>query len=111
MRTTRPVGALGPVRGVEVRLGLAQRAERAAGGPVLAAGDGYSAARIEEEVVVTSDGREVITKFPAEELLIAGQRYWTAGGELPNVREAQSHLNTAVFAERQHAATAGTSSA
>jgi Xaa-Pro aminopeptidase len=58
------------------------------------ASDGWSAARIEEEVVVTADGCEVITKFPAEELLIAGQRYWTVGGELPTLREAQSHLNT-----------------
>ena len=30
------------------------------------ASDGWSAARIEEEVVVTADGCEVITKFPAE---------------------------------------------
>ena len=35
------------------------------------AGDGYSAARIEEEVVVTSDGCRVITLFPAKELPIA----------------------------------------
>jgi Xaa-Pro aminopeptidase len=35
------------------------------------ASDGYSAARIEEEVVVTADGAEVITLFPAEELFIA----------------------------------------
>lgn len=58
------------------------------------AADGWSAARIEEEVVVTADGCEVITKFPAEELLVAGQRYWTVGGPLPTTREAQSHLNT-----------------
>src|SRR5688500_2851378 len=58
------------------------------------ASDGWSAARIEEEVVVTADSCEVITKFPAEELLIAGQRYWTVGRELPTLREAQSHLNT-----------------
>jgi Xaa-Pro dipeptidase len=57
--------------------------------------DGWSAARIEEEVVVTAEGCEVITKFPAEELLVAGQRYWTATGTLPPLREAQSHLNTA----------------
>jgi Xaa-Pro aminopeptidase len=56
--------------------------------------DGFGAARIEEEVVVTSDGCEVITKFPAEELLVAGRRYLTAGGDLPAVRESQSHLNT-----------------
>jgi Xaa-Pro dipeptidase len=61
------------------------------------AADGWSAARIEEEVVVTADGCEVITKFPAEELLVAGRKYWTAGGSLPTVRESQSHLNTAVF--------------
>ena len=33
--------------------------------------DGYSAARIEEEVVVTKDGARVITLFPAEELPVA----------------------------------------
>jgi Xaa-Pro dipeptidase len=35
------------------------------------AADGYSAARIEEEVVVTADGCRIITLFPAEELPIA----------------------------------------
>jgi Xaa-Pro dipeptidase len=59
------------------------------------ASDGWSAARIEEEVVVTADGCEVITKFPAEELLVAGRKYWTAGGELSTLRESQSQLNTA----------------
>jgi Xaa-Pro aminopeptidase len=58
------------------------------------ASDGWSAARIEEEVVVTATGCEVITKFPAEELLVAGRKYWTAGGELNTLRESQSHLNT-----------------
>jgi Xaa-Pro dipeptidase len=33
--------------------------------------DGFSAARIEEEVVVTADGPRVITLFPAEELFVA----------------------------------------
>jgi Xaa-Pro aminopeptidase len=56
--------------------------------------DGWSAARIEEEVVVTADGCEVITKFPAEDLLVAGRRYWTADGPLATTRESQSHLNT-----------------
>jgi Xaa-Pro aminopeptidase len=37
--------------------------------------DGESAARIEEEVVVTRTGCRVITKFPAEELLVCGQTY------------------------------------
>ena len=59
------------------------------------ASDGWSAARIEEECVVTADGCEVITKFPAEELLVAGRKYWTAGGELNTLRESQSNLNTA----------------
>jgi len=40
-----------------------------------AAADGRSAARIEEEVVVTPTGCEVITRFPAEELLVAGRIY------------------------------------
>jgi Xaa-Pro dipeptidase len=57
------------------------------------ASDGWSAARIEEEVVVTADGCEVITKFPAEELLVAGQRYWAVDGPLPATREAESHRN------------------
>jgi Xaa-Pro aminopeptidase len=56
--------------------------------------DGWGAARIEEEVVVTADGCQVITKFPAEELLVAGRRYWTVGGPLTTLRDAQSHLNT-----------------
>ncbi|MFI7700230.1 M24 family metallopeptidase [Nonomuraea sp. NPDC049480] len=35
------------------------------------AGDGFSAARIEEEVVVTEDGCRVLTLFPAQDLMIA----------------------------------------
>jgi Xaa-Pro aminopeptidase len=60
------------------------------------AGDGWSAARIEEEVVVTADGCEVITKFPAEELLVAGVRYWTMDAPLPTLREPESHRNRQV---------------
>jgi Xaa-Pro aminopeptidase len=37
--------------------------------------DGRSAARIEEEVVVTKDGNRILTRFPAEELLVAGKTY------------------------------------
>jgi Xaa-Pro aminopeptidase len=55
--------------------------------------DGWSAARIEEQLVVTKDGVEVITRFPAEELMVAGKRYFTTGGWLPNVRDTQSHKN------------------
>ncbi|MFN8189113.1 MAG: Xaa-Pro peptidase family protein [Nocardioidaceae bacterium] len=57
--------------------------------------DGWGAARIEEEVIVRADGAEVITKFPAEELLVAGKRYYTTGGALSASRDSQSHLNTA----------------
>lgn len=37
------------------------------------ASDGFSAARIEEEVVVGASGGSVITKFPAEELFVANK--------------------------------------
>src|SRR5213592_782038 len=59
------------------------------------ASDGWSAARIEEQLVVTKSGCEVITRFPAEQLLVAGTRYQTAGGPLPATRETQSNLNRA----------------
>jgi Xaa-Pro aminopeptidase len=57
------------------------------------ASDGWSAARLEEEVVVTRNGCEVITRFPSEKLLVAGTHYFTTGGELPTTRETQSNLN------------------
>lgn len=57
------------------------------------ADDGWSAARIEEQLVVTKDGCEVITRFPAEELMVAGVHYYTATGPLPTTRETQSNLN------------------
>jgi len=57
------------------------------------AADGWQAARIEEQLVVTADGCEVITRFPAEELLVAGVKHYTVGGELPGIRETQSNLN------------------
>lgn len=62
--------------------------------------DGWSAARIEEQMVVTADGCEIITRFPAEELLVAGHRYYAATGPLPTTRETQSNLNSGVTAER-----------
>jgi Xaa-Pro aminopeptidase len=57
------------------------------------AADGWSAARIEEQLVVTQDGCEVITRFPAEQLLVAGAHYYTATGPLPAIRETQSNRN------------------
>jgi Xaa-Pro aminopeptidase len=61
------------------------------------AADGWSAARIEEQLVVTKDGCEVITRFPAEELMVAGVHYFTATGPLSSVRETQSNRNNARF--------------
>jgi Xaa-Pro aminopeptidase len=37
------------------------------------ASDGYSAARIEEEVVLTADGPRILTLFPAQHLVIANE--------------------------------------
>jgi Xaa-Pro aminopeptidase len=67
------------------------------------ASDGWSAARIEEQLVVTADGCEVITRFPAEDLVVAGQPYYTVGGSLPLERETQSNLNTRLDPDRQEA--------
>src|SRR2546426_12051556 len=73
------------------------------------ASDGWSAARIEEQLIVTKDGCEVIPRFPAEELLIAGIRYYTAPGPLPTTRESQSNLNVQFNGTRPAAAVTGTS--
>jgi Xaa-Pro aminopeptidase len=59
------------------------------------AADGFSAARIEEQLVVTKTGCEVMTRFPAEELMVTAGRYMSVFGELPTTRETQSHLNGA----------------
>jgi Xaa-Pro dipeptidase len=45
--------------------------------------DGSAAARIEEEVVVTTAGCELLTRFPADQLYVAGTQYWT-GVDLPH---------------------------
>jgi Xaa-Pro aminopeptidase len=55
--------------------------------------DGWSAARIEEQLVVTATGAEVITRFPAEELLVTAGGQYTVGGALPGGREVTSNLN------------------
>jgi Xaa-Pro aminopeptidase len=57
------------------------------------ASDGWSAARIEEELVVTADGCEVISRFPAEELMVTGPKYHTATGPLSGVRDTESQWN------------------
>ena len=50
--------------------------------------DGRSAARIEEEVLVTADGCEVLTRFPADELLVCG-RIYTRGADFAELETAQ----------------------
>jgi Xaa-Pro aminopeptidase len=67
------------------------------------ASDGWSAARIEEQLVVTAGGCEVITRFPAEDLIVAGKAYYTPGGTLSLERDPQSHRNTVLDAEAQEA--------
>jgi Xaa-Pro aminopeptidase len=56
-----------------------------------AASDGRSAARIEEEVVVTAEGVDILTKFPAEELLVAGKVY-VRGADL--LADSEARLQT-----------------
>jgi Xaa-Pro aminopeptidase len=53
------------------------------------AADGRGAARIEEEVVVRADGPEVISRFPGEELLVAGRQY-VRGADLVRAEEVLS---------------------
>ena len=55
--------------------------------------DGWSAARIEEEVVVTATGHEIITRFPAEKLLVCGAPYVTVDGPLETTRELEPPPN------------------
>ena len=53
---------------VEIRAGMVFALET-----YCPASDGVSAARIEEEVVVTETGIHILTKFPADELFIANE--------------------------------------
>ena len=45
---------------------------------------------IRDRIVVTPTGHEVITRFPAEELLVAGAHYFTVNGPLPTTRESEA---------------------
>ena len=66
--------------------------------------DGWSAARIEEEIVVTETGHEVITRFPANDLMVAGHYYYTATGPMPTTHthepEPNEHVAAMVAAAR-----------
>ena len=61
-----------------------------------AATDGRSAARIEEEVVVTATGCDVITRFPADELLVAGRMYVRGADLLPEETAATRDGNASL---------------
>ena len=80
--------------------GAVRRSGDAGQGQVLARNVDQRAILLEEEVVVTKDGCEIITRFPSEKLLVAGTHYFTAGGELPTTRETQSALNNPGALER-----------
>ncbi len=62
--------------------------------------DGWSAARIEEEIVVTPTGHEVITRFPAEELMVAGAHYFTANGPLSPTTDNNQNARRATVVAR-----------
>jgi len=51
---------------VEIKAGMVFALETYCPAP-----DGISAARIEEEVVITETGSQVLTRFPAQELFVA----------------------------------------
>ena len=70
------------------------------------ASDGWSAARIEEQMVVTKDGCEVIYPFPGGNLMVAGVHYHTATGPLPlrardPIEPQQPAHNTTAYAGGQ----------
>src|SRR5437016_3170705 len=67
------------------------------------ASDGWAAARIEEQLVVTADGWKVITRLPALDRVKRGKPYYTVGGSLPLERDPQSNRNTELDAAAQAA--------
>ena len=55
--------------------------------------DATTVAQIAERAGVTKS--TFFRHFPDKrELLVAGQRYYTVGGQLPTIRDSQSHRNT-----------------
>jgi len=58
------------------------------------ASDGRSAARIEEEVLVTPDGPEILTKFPADELLVCGRTYVRGADLLSGIADSSGEATT-----------------
>ena len=68
--------------------------------------DGWSAARIEEQLVVTKNGAEVITRFPAEKLLVTAGGQYTVAGPLEGEREVTSDRNNPRLADQVAASAA-----
>jgi Xaa-Pro aminopeptidase len=54
--------------------------------------DANSAARIEEEVHVVADGVRLLTRFPAQELLVTGTRYWNGHSFVHGANEIQEPI-------------------
>jgi Xaa-Pro aminopeptidase len=57
-------------------------------------------------LVVTKTGCEVLTRFPAEHLPIAGRRYYSSAGPVAFEREIPSHLNKPADREQDLVVTA-----
>ena len=51
----------------------------------------------EEEIVVTETGHEIITRFPANDLMVAGHHYYTATGPMPTTHTHEPELNEQVL--------------
>lgn len=67
-----------------------------------AASDGRSAARIEEEVVVTEDGPRIITRFPGDELLVAGRQYVSGADFVERAQRAAARVGRGDTANPSH---------
>jgi Xaa-Pro aminopeptidase len=61
-----------------------------------AASNGRGAARIEEEVVVTPDGPQIITRFPGEDLLVCGKTYYRGADFVADVGPGDAARRIAV---------------
>src|SRR3979411_229740 len=59
--------------------------------------DGWSAARIEEEIVGTPTRHEVSTRFPAGERLAGCAHYHAVNGPLPTTRESEASASERVL--------------
>jgi hypothetical protein len=58
-------------------------------------------------MIVTRNGAEIITRFPAEELLVTAGGQYTVAGPLPGRRETESNLNNPRLVDQVVAGAAG----